>query len=215
MVAVSAEIRAASKAHAFASSPDVADRPSVARAVRTAAETPEQVLVEKERGLIGTDPSFVRELLFGPRTRFLLGAALVAGFLLWVRQNEIVSGEQLKDVAVKAIESPDHLEALRNARIDVHLNRAARPLELPFLPRSIARLFQGIPPGVAGLILLLSAFLSGSRVGYFALSGAAIALFGPALGLPRIGPLDPAAASMAAGAVVAGLGLFFGRSRDD
>ena len=151
----------------------------------------------------------------GPRTRFLLGSALVAGFLLWVHQNGIISGDQIKDVAAKAIEQPDMLQAIRDARIDVRIPARAKPLDLPFLPRVVGNLFQSINPGVAGLILIISALVRGSRVGLFALPGAAIALIGPALGLPGIGPLPAETASLALGAGVAILGLVFAGPRDD
>ena len=50
-------------------------------------------------------------------------------------------------------------------------------------------------------------------MGLFAMPGAAIALLGPAVGIPRIGPLDPEMASMALGAGVTLLGILFGRAR--
>jgi eukaryotic-like serine/threonine-protein kinase len=211
MVAVATEARAAARRpHVEAFTP--AGEPLMAAAIRKAAETPEEVLAEREHGLIGTRTWWVVDVLTGARLRFLLGAALVAGFLVWAHQNKIYSTDQIKDAATKAFENP---ETLRDARIDVHLPAGATtPLQTSFLPGPIARLFHDFNPGVAGLILIVSAFFRGSRVGYFAIPGAAIALFGPSLGLPRIGPLDPERASMAVGAGVAALALFFGRGRD-
>ena len=72
----------------------------------------------------------------------------------------------------------------------------------------MADLFHDFNPGVAGLILVVSSLLSGSRVGLFALPGAALALFGPSFGLAPT-------AAMAFGAGVAALGIFLGRSRDE
>jgi hypothetical protein len=63
------------------------------------------------------------------------------------------------------------------------------------------------------MILILSALVPGARMGLFAVAGAAVALIGPAVGVPRIGPFDPEMASMALGAGVALLGVFFGRTR--
>jgi eukaryotic-like serine/threonine-protein kinase len=209
MVAVSSEIRAA------ATGSEETEHPSVASAIRQAIETPENVLVERERGLIGPETSRVRDVLTGPRTRFLLGSALVAGFLLWVHQNGIISGDQIKDVATKAIEQPDPLQAIRDARIDVRIPARAEALDLPFLPRVVGNLFQSINPGVAGLILIISALVRGVRVGLFALPGAAIVLIGPALGLPGMGPLRAETASLALGAGVAILGLVFAAPGDD
>ena len=79
----------------------------------------------------------------------------------------------------------------------------------------MSNLFHDFNAGAAGLILILSALMPGARVGLFAIPGAAVALFGPTVGLPPIGPLDSATASMALGAGVALLGVFFGKIRAD
>jgi hypothetical protein len=193
---------------AVASDAAGSDHPALPGDVLKAAEAPETVLVEHETGLIGPERSWVVDLLLGPRTRFLLGAALLAGFLVWVHQNEVVRADQLKEAAARAMEESDPLRAIQNARVDVRLPDQPTPLRLPFLPRAMSILFQGINPGAAGLILVLSALFGvGGRVaGACALGGAAVAMLGPALGLPRLGPLDPSTASIALGAGVALLG---------
>jgi hypothetical protein len=145
--------------------------------------------------------------------RFLLGAALFVGFLLWVDQNGIITGSQLQDAAARTLEHRDPLRAIGEAGIDVRVPVRRKPLRLPFLPRPVSNLFQGVNPGAAGLILILSALAGGARMGLFALAGAAIALLGPAIGIPRIGPLDSSTASMAIGAGVALLGVFLGGTR--
>jgi hypothetical protein len=205
MVAVSAEIRAAARTSAAGAT--AAAPPSIARAIHQAFEAPEQVLVEREHGLIRPETFWVWTLLFGPRMRFLLGTALVVGCLLWVDQNGIVSGAQIKEVAARAVEHSDPLKVLRDAKIDVRVPAQTKPLDLPFLPRGIANLFQGWGAGAAGLILILSAMVPGARMAFFAIPGAAIALFGPRVGVPAIGPLSSATASMAIGAGVALLGI--------
>jgi hypothetical protein len=212
MLALASEARAP---HAAAADGAGQGTPTLAGAVRSAAETAETVLVEREHGLIGPETSWVRDLLLGPRTRFLLGAALFAGFLLWVHQNEILPTAQLQEAAARAVEADDPLRALQDARVDVRLPAQTKRLRLPFLPRWLSNLFQGFNPGAAGLILILSALVRGSWVGPFALGGAAVALLGPAAGVPRLGPLDPRTASMALGAGVAALGLVFRGPRDD
>ncbi len=206
MVAVSRETRAAADAEA---------RPTVADAVRQASEAPEAVLLDHEGGLVGPDSSWIRELLLGARTRFLLGSALVAGCLLWVHQNGVISGAQIKDVAARAIEAPDPLRTLRDARIDVRVPGRTAPLDVPFLPRAVTRLVRGFHAGAAGLILILSAMMRGSRVGDFAVPGAAIALLGPAWGVARLGPLDAPSACIVLGVGVACLAFVFGRARGD
>jgi hypothetical protein len=186
---------------------------SLAQALRQAAEAPEHVLVEREPGLIRPETSRAWDLLLGPRTRFLLGAVLLVGCLLWVEQNRIVTGAQIQEAAARALEHPDPLRALRDTRLDVRIPARTRPLRLPFLPRPLSNLFRGFNSGGAGLILILSALVRGAKMGLFALLGAALALLGPAVGVPRIGPLDAEMASMALGAGVAVLGVAFGRTR--
>jgi hypothetical protein len=211
LVVVSAEIRAAKSALVTGTTGAVP--PSIARAIHQAVDAPEQVLVEREHGLIRPETSWLWELLFGPRVRFLFGAALVVGCLLWVDQNGIVTGAQIKEAATRAAEHADPLRALRDANIDMRIPAQTKPLNLPFLPRGVANLFDGWGAGAAGLILILSALVCGARMTLFALPGAAVALIGPKVGVPAIGPLDSTIASMAIGAGVALLGVAFGRAR--
>ena len=215
MVAVTSEHRDALKAATKGANEPAADRPSVAFAVKQAVEAPEEVLVEHEQGPIRPDRSVLISLLTGPRTRFLLGSLILAGFLLWVHQNGIISGDQIKDVAVKAIESEDLLKSVRDARIDVRIPGRVKALDVPLAPRVVTGAFNGFHSGVAGLILMISSFFRGSRVGYFAFPGAAVSLLGPSLGLTALGPFDPSTASMAAGAAIASLGIFFGKTEEE
>jgi hypothetical protein len=211
VVTIAAESRAAVRAHA--SGIESGAHPPIARAIHEAAEAPENVLVEREHGLIRPETSWFWNLLLGARTRFLLGAALVVGFLLWVDQNGIVQSAQIKGAAARAIEHPDPLQALRDTRIDVHVPVQTKPLHLSGLPRPIANLFRDWGAGGAGLLLILSALAPGPKMALFAVPGAAIALFGPTAGVPRIGPMDPSMASLALGAGVALLGLVLGASK--
>jgi hypothetical protein len=120
-----------------------------------------------------------------------------------------MSERRVRDVATKAIESGDPLRTIQESHVDVHLPAGAtKPLQTALLPPPVSRLFQWYNPAAAALILIVSSFWRGSRVGYFAIPGAAIALVGPALVAHEGLPFDTAhKASMIAGAVVAGLGL--------
>jgi hypothetical protein len=211
MVTVAAESRAAVRAHV--SGIESGAHPPIARAIHEAAEAPENILVEREHGLIRPETSWFWNLLLGARTRFLLGATLVVGFLLWVDQNGIVQSAQIKGTAARAIEHPDPLQALRDTRIDVRVPVQTKPLHLSGLPRPIASLFRDWGAGGAGLLLILSALVPGPKMVLFAVPGAAIALFGPTAGVPRIGPMDPSMASLALGAGVTLLGLVLGASK--
>jgi serine/threonine protein kinase len=214
MVAVAAEWKAAARQPAAAREAPI---PPVGKALREAARDPEAVLVEHETGPTGRRFEETLGLIVGPRPRFLVGALLLAGFLAWVHQNEIITSEhlaQLKEAASRAAESKD-VEALRNMKLDIKLDKPTRelqvtmPAQVPPGASRVLRLFNGFHPGVAGLILLVSSLFRGVRVGLFAFAGAAVALLGPALGLPRIGPLDPALASMVLGAAIGLAGIIF------
>ncbi len=157
---------------------------NVAAAVRQAFENPESILVGHERIANEGDSSRVLDLLLGPRTCFVVGALLLAGFLFWVHQNEVISHEQVTDVATRALHSSNPLSTIRDARIDVRLDGATKPLRLGFLPEPVARVFHGLEPGIAGLLLIVASLLGGSRVGWLALPGAGVVLLGPAFGLP-------------------------------
>jgi hypothetical protein len=210
MVTAAANIQAS--AQVLATGTEIAAPPSITRAIGEAIEAPEHVLVEREHGLIRPETSWLWKVLLGPQTRFLLGAVLLLGFLLWIDQNGIVSGAQIRAAAARAAEHADPLKVLRDIRIDVHVPVQTQPLRLPFLPKLLADLFQGWGAGAAGLILILSALVRGARMALFAIPGAAIALVGPRVGIPPIGSLDPAMASMAIGAGIALLGVVVGRT---
>ncbi len=208
LLAVAAEIRKASReADRPASKVDGNVRPTLAWAVKQAVEAPEKVLAGVDEGEVeGRDWSWVVDLIVGPRTRFLAGSVLLAGFLLWVHQNELISGEQVTDVANRAIQAEDPLKAIREAKIDVKFDKATKPLTPGVVPRSLASWFHGFAPGVAGLILVVSAFWGGSRAGIGSIAGAILAMIGPALGLPG-------AVAMGAGAALAVIGVVLGRNQ--
>lgn len=209
MVATAAELR-----------PRPGEAPSrpIAEAIRQAARHPEQVLVEAEKGqLYRPRDGGWPDLLLGPRTRFLLGAGLLVGFLAWANQNGLVERRHVEQVAQRAREAVQARdlgaipEAARAVAGDVQGRVAAKPrtepLRLPGAPAAISRLFDGYGSGVAGLILLGSAFVRGWKPSLFAIPAAILALAGPSLGMPSLGPLSPEPASWAIAAALAAAGL--------
>jgi hypothetical protein len=186
--------------------------------LREAVETPDHLLSttwsddrETERG-----PNPMLRLLgvaTGPRARFLVGGLLLAGFLLWADQAGIINSQEIRARAEQAISDRD-VARLRDVSIDLERAKlATEPLVLPGIPPSLTRPIVGYGVGAAGLILVFSAFIPGSRIALFAIPGAAIAWFGPRLGIPTIGPLSSAAMSSAIGAAILILGTYFGRGR--
>ncbi|MBC8355843.1 MAG: protein kinase [Planctomycetes bacterium] len=145
---------------------------------------------------------------FGPRVRFLLGACLTIGCVLWMQQNDVVSGIQLRDAAAQALENRQ-LDDLGEVKLDVQQTVA---LKIPI----IGRFFNSLNAGLAGGLLLASALFRGWRMTLFLFPAATTAMFGPALGVPGIAALGGAHATSASLAVVLALvGFIFGRSSSD
>lgn len=221
MVTMAAEMRAAKTMRDQSAAPP----PPIAKALRDAASKPEAHLVTREKGLLGRRTGPLDQIL-GPRVRFLAGAALTAGCLLWMNQNGILSGEHLQSVTEKVrsldletVKSVD-LANVKQAASDAAKKLArtetpseAKPLELPMVPAAITRWFHGFGAGVAGLILLTSSLFRGFKITFFALPAALIAFLGPEFGIPAIGPLTAPATSMAVGIALLVAGILFGRRR--
>ena len=83
------------------------------------------------------------------------------------------------------------------------------PLRIPF----VGELFNSFAPGIAGLFLIISAFVSGARMSWFAIPAALVALFGANFGvpgIPAIGGADTTCAAIGLGLLVAGFVLVRG-----
>ena len=224
MVATAAEVRASARAADL----EGGERLSIGRSLKHAAEAPENVLAEHEAGPAGFRLEGPLNLVLGGKARFLAGAALVAGCLMWMDQNKILDTEQIKataaelqNAAQKARESNDvgevldvKVDAAKHVRAEA-IHQVHEPLKFPGLPAGTRGLFNSFNPGVAGLILVVSSFFRGWRISLFAIPGAAIALIGPSvLGVPSSQPLDIRnLVTMAAGGVLMLVGIVFGRTR--
>jgi hypothetical protein len=214
MVTMAAEVRATA-ATAPGSAPLSAP---LARALRDAARKPEAALVNRERGLIGRRTSLL-DVVLGPRIRFLAGAALLAGCLLWMHQNGLLTREHL-EAARQTVQNVEGLQDVQKAAREAvqkvartEIPKQTEPLRVPLLPSAITARFNGFAPGVAGLVLLVSALFRGGRMGLFVVPGALMALLGKDFGLPSLGPLDASVAGMAVGVGLLVLGILFGRER--
>ncbi len=226
-MALSSELRAAARSRTA----DRSESLAVARALRDAFERPEDVLAERESDHGRPRWERVLEVALGPKARFFAGAALLGGCLIWIDQNQILTGEQVKEAvakvhtaAKKAVEAND-VNAVRElktgdlidektiTRAREAFEKGAKPLELPILPPALARRFDGFNPGVAGLILLVSSFFPGVRLGLFATAGAAVAWLGPSLAFSSSGLGDLRLVSMGIGTALLLVGIFFRRNR--
>jgi serine/threonine protein kinase len=138
----------------------------------------------------------VLNLVMGPTLRLLIGAVLLAGCLLWMYQNGLTT--QAKDVqgvgdAWSVLEAKD-----------------AGPLSISAVPDFVTKWFNGYGAGVAGLLMLIGAFLPNWKAALLMPLAAIVAWLGPHLGVPDVG-LSAAQLSMPAGGVIGLLTILVGR----
>ncbi len=195
--------------------------PDLVRLFREAALHPDMVLVDREVGLIPdrerSRALAVLDVLLGPRLRLLAGGVLTAGCLLWMHQNGLIPGREVRDLAEQALTIRD-LDQARElgaaaGKLPVRVLDATRPLDLPPLPRRLTVPLSGFGAGVGGLILLVSSAFRGWRLSLFVVPAAAIAIVGPKVGVPGLGGLGPEAISTILAGALAGMGFLFGRTR--
>ena len=161
--------------------------------LREAVATPDKLLTSTFSDSRETGPNPILRLLaatVGPRVRFLLGVALLAAFVLWADQVKIASLSEIRASAEQALNEGD-IGKLQTVNVDLErAENATKPLELPGLPHQLTKMIVGYGVGTAGLILVISALIQGSKIALFALAGALIAWFGPRWGVPGVGPLS-------------------------
>jgi eukaryotic-like serine/threonine-protein kinase len=138
-------------------------------------------------------------LILGPFPRFLVGAALLAGFLLWMHQNGLI--EKAQDV--KTMDDGWQILAAKDSKA----------LEFSVLPSFLARPFAGYAAGLAGILLLLSAFAQGWKTAVLTPVAAVVIVLGPSLGVPKIGPLSAAQIGMAVGGSLGLIAIALGGRR--
>ncbi len=163
-------------------------------------------------------------LIMGPKTRFILGAVLMAICLMWLNQNDLIKAGEWKRLILNtankgfnSVANPWDKTKL-NTDIPKENLQAIKPVEIPAMPQSIAKDYFNSPAvGVAGLLLVLSVFRPGSRMGLFMLPAAAIMVTGAKLGMPDIPVskyvISAAILSIAAGMVLAVMGYRWGREK--
>ena len=191
-----------------------------------AALQPEPVLEphETQRGPVFRRVDRAVSLVLGRGLRFLLGLALLALLAVWLDAKRIVTGHQVQvqtaelyHVVRRAATAADP-GILREARWDLSLEwkRLLERVDFPWLPEAEGTQMPGASLGTAALILLVSV-LSGRKVaGLLAILGAALALFGPRLGvvIPAITDrLDATAQARALGVLLLIAGFLVPRRR--
>lgn len=155
-------------------------------------------------------------LLLGPTVRFVLGAVLLTGCILWMKQNRVISSERMAALSTTVTDSDrvsgvDTTQAAGGGDRVVDILPPTKPLDLPTAPNFLTRLFDGFSPGVAGAILVLSALFSGPSLGLFIVPAALVMFLGGKFGVPSIGPASSQAIATILGLIVATAGFMFAR----
>jgi hypothetical protein len=169
-----------------------------------------KVLLEEERareGLMAT--------VLGGRGRFILGAALVALCFYWLHQANLIGSDQASSIRAAAQAGQAGAGQAKDLATGwLKQLHDAKPLSLPGVPESITTYIR-LNAGLAGLILIISSFFRGIRMGFLALAAAGVALVGaifiPPFKAPVLGPIDPTLSSSAAALLLAVVGLFLGK----
>ena len=103
---------------------------------------------------------------------------LAAGCLVWLHQNDLIPGREIRELATRAAEVRD-LDAARElgaaaGTVAIDLPAETEPLSLPPLPRSATAPLGSLGAGLAGLVLIVSAAFEGWRLGLFLIPAAAL-----------------------------------------
>ena len=132
------------------------------------ARKPEMLFTLKPKKRNG--PSLMGQFfveLVGPRLRFLIGAVLLAGFLGWLYENDLLALDKL--LKQTSALSPFSTTA----------PKALAPFWLPLAPLEITKLFGTHYAGAAGLILVISGLFVSRRMTFAVAPGAAMVFVAP------------------------------------
>jgi hypothetical protein len=175
---------------------------NVRQAVAAAAENPFAFVPRRRRAPSG---SFLVNLFVGVHVRAVLAAALLAACGLWVHQNGLVSGAEIRDQATQAVESRDLSGLQQTATRD--LAKPTKPLAVAGVPPEATAWVDGWNVGAAGLLLLASLFYRGGVMAVFVLLGAAVAAVGHQYGIRTVEPFRAEHVALMLGSVLALIGF--------
>ena len=142
------------------------DSSDAAVAVQLKRERQKAMLAEARSGKFKRkrDPlAFIKFALSG-QTRLLAGCLLLGIFAIWAQQSGLIQSVQADGVSLETVqgESESNLLGASTSHWSI---------------------------GIAGLLLSLSAFVSGWRMTPFAVVATIVILFGPSLGIPTLGSM--------------------------
>lgn len=151
------------------------------------------------------------KVVCGGQTRLLAGMILLAVFAIWGSRHGLF----------EPIQQLDALSDLRSGQLDLEeVSSAFRDTAAAtFNPDGAtdANLLASHPwsVGIAGLLLMFSAFVSGWRMTPPAIAATIMILYGPSLGIPHLYQLTPWMVSVLAGMIIYLPGIIWGESPTD
>ena len=137
----------------------------------------------------------------GGKMRLLAGCSLLAMFGMWAYKNDIFSPETIAN-----IRSLD-VDAFKET-VQQEISSAAQNTEAPKVLGT-----SGLAVGIAGILMVASAFISGWRMSLFAIPAVVVAILGPSLGIPSMGPIPAWTIACAAAFGLMIPGMLFGDSK--
>lgn len=143
--------------------------------------------VTRKRRIVVRQSGYWTNQFIGARTRFLVGACLLLGCLLWMHQNNLIPGSELRELGEQLTETGvEDAAAVGEGMIESYAGRvrSARPLRVSWMPGEREQWFDGFAPGVAGLVLVLSALVPGWLLSLLLVPGLAVMLLGEKWGIP-------------------------------
>jgi len=169
------------------------------------------------------EPQLDRAL--GAFPRFLLGCLLMFGSTMWAQQNDLLlSSQQFQQLGKQSIDAvsdqtagPDQQAAdevvvlIKEQGQQLLDSAAVKPT------RAWLGVFYSFDSLLAGLVLIASAVIGGWRMSFFVLPAALIAMFGSAVGIPDLLPVDVPnfnKTTALIAIVMLGMGIVFGRRED-
>ncbi|MFK8112816.1 MAG: protein kinase [Rubripirellula sp.] len=198
------QMAAAVMDNAKAVTPAAVDAEAAAEAKR---ESMKSMLADARSGKYKKERDKLASIKFvlGGQTRLLAGCLLLAVFAIWGNSNGLFDG--LKEIDIQNIEETD-LSGIVGGTAGAagEMNAETNMLGSNTSAWSI---------GVAGFLLVLSAFVSGWRMTPFAAFATVAILFGAQLGIPGVGELlKPWMVAALVGVAIYVPGVLFGESKE-
>ena len=158
------------------------------------------------------------DIIFGQLVRVLAGIVILVGFGLWWNQNtgaqtlqQAASLVGNREEVTETAQKKDLTTAIKTFKGFGMGMKSSQPLKVALLPQIVTDAVGSWNGGLAGVLLILSAFCVGKMLGFTVLIGAATALFGEKMHLPILN--GNAWVTAAAACVLWGIGMMFFREQ--